>query len=397
MRDPFSSVPWSCAVYHRGSSSVSRSRSHYATLLQKRGMATCSSGGVRWLLPSVFMLALSMLLLLQLTISLILLRTSAGPEDPVFTLISIKGFGRTDKSTWSEASVAGRLGMWGFESAPELLADEESAGLGAYADENELNSRQVTETGLVLQPWASGQPSFSTEVQCLTQFITTAEVNFSRWQHSDWSQPAQVLEGSVALCMNHWTRDSSCVAYSFSLDGKDAVFLEYTLNMGCEVHHFDPRHQVRHVSGSVFGSIQHHQAWLDWRHPHSHSHRAALGTGSCRLVDIMSSLGHKTVDVLWADLESAEWRMLESWVQDGTLRRISQLILTIHLQWAGFEVGGTDVKVVRFWYSVLNALYRSGFFLTHFTSGPGHTVLRHEFPNAHSSYTLNWIRTGEQL
>lgn len=55
------------------------------------------------------------------------------------------------------------------------------------------------------------------------------------------------------------------------------------------------------------------------------------------------------------DLESAEWCILESWIKDGTLRRISQLILTIDLQWAGFEVGGVEEEVVRFWYSVLES------------------------------------------
>lgn len=103
------------------------------------------------------------------------------------------------------------------------------------------------------------------------------------------------------------------------------------------------------------------------------------------------------VHVLWADLESAEWRVLESWVQDGTLRRISQLILTVHLQWAGFEVGGTEAEVVRFWYSVLRALHSSGFRLTYSVPGPGHTVLRQQLPNTHSSYKLTWVRMGEQF
>ncbi|KTG39821.1 hypothetical protein cypCar_00005823, partial [Cyprinus carpio] len=56
----------------------------------------------------------------------------------------------------------------------------------------------------------------------------------------------------------------------------------------------------------------------------------------------------RQVDVGRMDLESAEWCILESWIKDGTLRRISQLILTIDLQWAGFEVGGVEEEVVRF-------------------------------------------------
>lgn len=93
------------------------------------------------------------------------------------------------------------------------------------------------------------------------------------------------------------------------------------------------------------------------------------------------------------DLKSAEWRMLESWIKDGTLKRINQLVLTIHLQWAGFEVGGAEEEVVLFWYSVLRALRISGLHLVHSAHGTGHIVLRHKLDNLYSSYTLSWIRT----
>lgn len=96
------------------------------------------------------------------------------------------------------------------------------------------------------------------------------------------------------------------------------------------------------------------------------------------------------------DLESAEWRILESWIKDGTLKRINQLILTVHLQWAGFEVAGDEEEVVRFWYSVLKAVHISGLQLVHSAHGPGHIVLRHKLANSHSSYTLSWIRTRQQ-
>ncbi|KAI4871833.1 hypothetical protein NFI96_016391 [Prochilodus magdalenae] len=353
-------------------------------------MAAWSSGGLRRLLPRALMLALSLLLLLQLLVILIVPRTSSGlAEQPVFTVISIKGAGESPHSA-AAVSTAGRV-VRGLESGPAALwAEDESAGVGAYEEENELNSHQVTDRELVLQPWASGQPSFSAEVERLTQFITTPQVNCSRWLGSDGSRP--VGEGSETLCIHDWMKANACVAYSFSLDGKDTVFLDSTLSTGCEVHRFDPSRRPRQPSGSGLGSIQHHQAWLDWRHPRGRSHRGGLGAMPRRLMDIMDSLGHRTVDVLRADLESAEWRVLESWVKDGTLRKINQLIVTIHLQWAGFEVGGAEVEVVRFWYSVLSALHNSGFRLTHSSYGRGHTVLRHELPDTHSSYTLSWVR-----
>ncbi|KAI5091739.1 methyltransferase-like protein 24 [Silurus meridionalis] len=321
---------------------------HAELLHSGGGMAACSSA-----LPSVLTLVLSILLLLQLLVSLIVLRDSSAPD---FTVISIS----SHESGSLDSGAGGRT-----DSASELWPNEETAArLRAYADENELNSGQL---------------------------------NCSRWQGSGESGFAYVGEGSATLCLDYWNADSPCVVYSFSLDGKDAALLESTLRMKCEVHRFDPSTGHKHGSGFGYGSVRHHQAWLDWRRPHARPYRGVLGTIQHSLVDIMDSLGHSMVHVLWADLESAEWRVLESWAQDGTLRRISQLILTVHLQWAGFEVGGTEAGVVRFWYSVLSALHSSGFRLTRSTPGPGHTVLRQEHPNTHSSYKLTWIRRGEQF
>uniref|UniRef100_A0A8C2G6A4 Methyltransferase domain-containing protein n=1 Tax=Cyprinus carpio TaxID=7962 RepID=A0A8C2G6A4_CYPCA len=175
-----------------------------------------------------------------------------------------------------------------------------------------------------------------------------------------------------------------------SLDGKDAAFLDTVLYAGCEVHRFDPSGRGSREPAS----IKNHRAWLDWRNPRRHA--GLVGNVQHRLLDIMDSLGHTMVDVLRMDLESAEWRILESWIKDGTLRRINQLILTIHMQWAGFEVGGAEEEVVRFWYSVLRALRISGLRLVHSAHGPGHIVLRHKLADSHSSYTLSWIRTSEQ-
>ncbi|XP_072532335.1 probable methyltransferase-like protein 24 [Salminus brasiliensis] len=355
-------------------------------------MAACRSGGLRGLLPGIFMFALPLLLLLQLMVSLAVLRTSPGSaEQPVFTVITIKGAGRPSEAVRSAAVSTDVREVRGLGNWPE----EESAGLAAYEEEDELNSYKVTDREFVLQPWASRQPSFSAEVHRLTQFISTPEVNCSRWLGTSGSRP--MMERSETLCMDPWASGNTCVAYSFSLDGKDAVFLESTLSMGCEVHRFDPSRRLRHASGSGLGSIQHHQTWLDWRRPHSRPRKGVLSTMPRRLVDIMDSLGHRTVDVVRADLESAEWRVLESWVQDGTLRKVNQLILTVHLRWAGFEVGGTELEVVRFWYSVLKALHNSGLHLAHSASGPGHTVLRHELPGTHSSYTLSWVRISAHL
>uniref|UniRef100_A0A8C1EMG9 Methyltransferase domain-containing protein n=1 Tax=Cyprinus carpio carpio TaxID=630221 RepID=A0A8C1EMG9_CYPCA len=349
-------------------------------------MAACNFSGLRSISHRIFIIGLPVLLLVQLLVSLTVPRASsdASGDEPAFLVISI------EKSVSSASSEVrkherdletGVLGLW---------TDEEDSRLTGYQDENELEGRQAAARELILQPWASEHPSFFAELQRLTQFITTTEVNCSVVQDSDGNQSTHSPGHLDVLCINHWKGKWGCVAYSFSLDGKDAAFLDTVLYAGCEVHRFDPSGRGSREPAS----IKNHRAWLDWRNPRRHA--GLVGNVQHRLLDIMDSLGHTMVDVLRMDLESAEWRILESWIKDGTLRRINQLILTIHMQWAGFEVGGAEEEVVRFWYSVLRALRISGLRLVHSAHGPGHIVLRHKLADSHSSYTLSWIRTSEQ-
>lgn len=99
------------------------------------------------------------------------------------------------------------------------------------------------------------------------------------------------------------------------------------------------------------------------------------------------------VDFLYVDLLSAEWRVFQNWIESGTLQSVHHLVATIHLQWAGFEVGGTDEEVLRYWFSVLQGLQASGLKLVHSSAGEGHSVLKRTAATAHSSYTLSWVNT----
>lgn len=108
---------------------------------------------------------------------------------------------------------------------------------------------------------------------------------------------------------------------------------------------------------------------------------------------ILHILQPSQVDFLYADLLSAEWRVFQNWIESGALQGIHHLVATLHLQWAGFEVGGTKEEVLRYWYSVLQGLQAAGLKLVYSSAGEGDSVLKKKATNAHSVYTLSWVNT----
>lgn len=94
-------------------------------------------------------------------------------------------------------------------------------------------------------------------------------------------------------------------------------------------------------------------------------------------------------------MESAEWKILENLVLEGVLDSVGQLLLEVHLHWAGFEVGGDDPSVVRYWFSLLRELEHANFHLFHVHSNPAkpHLFLQKNVLNASSTYTLSWVNT----
>ncbi|KAG7501364.1 hypothetical protein JOB18_047491 [Solea senegalensis] len=271
---------------------------------------------------------------------------------------------------------------------PRLEEEEEEDGEGiregtrAYEDENEI---QVGSRAVEVQPWAAGKPSFTAELGRLIAYITRPQLNCSRVICPAQAQASQPPAESLhwLLCAEAWllpAADRPCVAYSFSMDGRDADYLKTVSGLGCEVHSFDP--SSTNASAGPLGNslasnhgdrgvVSQHKMWLEWRAARKRKHKARgdLGSVSQTLADIMAALGHHTVHFLYADLLSAEWRVFQNWIESGTLQSVHHLVATVHLQWAGFEVGGTDEEVLCYWFSVLQGLQASGLKLVHSSAG----------------------------
>ncbi|KAA8585922.1 methyltransferase-like protein 24 isoform X1 [Etheostoma spectabile] len=332
-------------------------------------------------------------------------RAGAEEQGIAFSVISIE----PERNSRQQESPSRRPGLKEEEEEVEVEDAERREEARAYEDENEMHSRQMGPTTLEVQPWATDKPSFAAELKRIITYITRPQLNCSRVLSPGQAQASQPPADSPhwLLCAEDWllpAADGLCVAYSFSMDGGDADFLKTVLGLGCEVHSFDPSNSNAsggHLGNSLAnnhgngGVVSQHKMWLEWRAPRKRKQktRGNLGSVSQTLADIMAALGHHTVHFLYADLLSAEWRVFQNLIELGTLQSVHHLVATVHLQWAGFEVGGTNEEVLRYWFSVLLGFQASGLKLVHSFAGEGHSVLKQTVANVHSSYTLSWANT----
>ncbi|XP_063954633.1 probable methyltransferase-like protein 24 [Lytechinus pictus] len=197
-----------------------------------------------------------------------------------------------------------------------------------------------------------------------------------------------------------------CVVYSFGTRPSNIRFEIEMAERGCEVHVFDPSGRMgahilsesgQHGVGkeTLPENIVLHKTTLDWRD----SNVGLQGSSSwkpSKLSAIMSKLGHDSIDIIRADLQSAEWKVLENILLDGTVSRVHQLIFNIHLNWSGFEVQGSNQDVIRFWYSVLKELERAHYKLFHTLEDKAEPsiFLGQTMPNISSTYTLGWVNNA---
>nr|XP_020755665.1 methyltransferase-like protein 24 [Odocoileus virginianus texanus] len=191
----------------------------------------------------------------------------------------------------------------------------------------------------------------------------------------------------------HQIRVKQCRLYSLGLGSDDTQFEAGMANSGCEVHRFDPSVKSAHVLESE--RLWYHRLSIDWRDPHPAFAAQKPYSNTRKLGTILNEFGHHKIDVLKADLESAEWKVLENLILEDVLEQIGQLIFEIHLHWPGFEVSGSDSSVVRFWYSLLKELELQDFRLFHSykdLSKP-QLFLKKDIFNASSCYTLGWVNT----
>ncbi|XP_041831964.1 methyltransferase-like protein 24 [Melanotaenia boesemani] len=247
-----------------------------------------------------------------------------------------------------------------------------------------------------LQPWASENHSLEDEAKRFLSYITTPQVSCASVPGKDAPQEGYSRDWAVCLdpkySLVHRIQSKHCRVYSFGLGMKDRSLERFLSRSGCEVHCFDPSLKQPHLQEA---EIWLHRLSVDWRDPNPAIAAQRQYTNTKKVAAILNDFGHSEVDVLKADMESAEWKILENLVLEGVLDSVGQLLIELHLHWAGFEVGGDDPSVVRYWYSLLKELEHASFHLFHVHSDPAkpHLFLHKNILNASSAYTLSWVNT----
>ncbi|XP_051020418.1 probable methyltransferase-like protein 24 [Acomys russatus] len=250
-----------------------------------------------------------------------------------------------------------------------------------------------------LQPWAGPARSLDEEASRFLNYISTTQIACDHMGTDSSATDSSPSTKPWLVCLDdrfglaHQIRNKRCRLYSLGLGNDDAQFEVRMANDGCEVHCFDPSVESAHVLASQ--RLWHHRLSIDWRDPHPAVAAQKLHSNTRKLGSVLNEFGHHKIDVLKADLESAEWKVLENLILEDVLEQIGQLLFEIHLHWPGFEVSGSESSVVRFWYSLLKELERRDFrlFHTYKDLSKPQIFLKKDTFNASSCYTLCWVNT----
>uniref|UniRef100_A0A493TLL5 Methyltransferase like 24 n=1 Tax=Anas platyrhynchos platyrhynchos TaxID=8840 RepID=A0A493TLL5_ANAPP len=263
-------------------------------------------------------------------------------------------------------------------------------------------SLQAVRWHIDLQPWASPTPSLTFEALRFLKYISTSQISCERMNLSSLGGDAETTKKPWSVCLDerfgliHRIRSKQCRLYSLGLGNDDNQFEVSMAKSGCEVHRFDPSIKSAHIQEGR--RLWYHRLSVDWRDPNPAIAAHRLHSNTKKLGTILNEFGHQKIDVLKADVESAEWKILENLILEDVIEQIGQLVFEVHIHWPGFEVSGNDSTVVRYWYSLLRELELKDFRLFHTykdLSKPQMFLKKAAF-NASSCYTLSWVNTRWQ-
>ncbi|XP_067402691.1 probable methyltransferase-like protein 24 isoform X2 [Emydura macquarii macquarii] len=199
-----------------------------------------------------------------------------------------------------------------------------------------------------LQPWASPTASLNYEALRFLKYITTSQITCEHMNVNSLTDNSETIKKPWSICLDdrfslvHRIKSKQCRLYSLGLGSDDNQFEISMANSGCEVHRFDLSIKSAHVQERQH--LWYHRLFIDWRDPNPAIAVHKLRSNTKKLGTILNEFGHQKIDVLKADMESAEWKILENLILEDIVEQIGQLVFEVHIHWPGFEVN--NVKSV---------------------------------------------------
>uniref|UniRef100_A0A8C3MC32 Uncharacterized protein n=1 Tax=Geospiza parvula TaxID=87175 RepID=A0A8C3MC32_GEOPR len=202
---------------------------------------------------------------------------------------------------------------------------------------------QTVRWHIELQPWASPTPSLNYEASRFLKYISTSQISCEHMNLNSLKGYSETTKKPWSVCLDerfsliHRIRSKKCRLYSLGLGNDDNQFELSMANSGCEVHRFDPSIKSAHIQQGRH--LWHHRLSIDWRDPNPAIAAHKLHSNTKKLGTVLNEFGHQKIDVLKADMESAEWKILENLILEDVVEQIGQLVFEVHIHWPGFEGG----------------------------------------------------------
>ncbi|XP_075779228.1 putative methyltransferase-like protein 24 isoform X2 [Pelodiscus sinensis] len=276
-----------------------------------------------------------------------------------------KGGAETQAHLKPEAATAGRRRVTYLRSSRRSSSEQPPGS----------SRRKIIRWHVDLQPWASPTPSLNYEALRFLKYITTPQISCEHMNINGLTDNSESIKKPWSICLDdrfnlvHRMKSKQCRLYSLGLGSDDNQFEMSMANSGCEVHRFDPSIKSAHIQEGQH--LWYHRLSIDWRDPNPAIAAHKLRSRTKKLGTILNEFGHQKInfflrrilsptsltsswkdqegpgeiDVLKADMESAEWKILENLILENIVEQIGQLVFEVHVHWPGFETGAEGMKM----------------------------------------------------
>lgn len=216
-------------------------------------------------------------------------------------------------------------------------------------DEEYPNKLMFTKSLLLEFPWATTNHDYTAESK---QFISLIK-------NTEKSQIcSQMFTSSKWSCCLTDTLLHDGIVYTFDVEQENNLDFEYELHEHAKlqaIHAYNPN-IVEPSNLEETDKVTYHKIALDTESNARQNRRWTRQT----FQEIRTTFDHTQVSLVRLNMNSSEWKIMKQLLENGEIMHIKQLVVKIHLHWAGFGISGSSDEVVHQWYNIISSILQSG-------------------------------------